>query len=431
MNSISPSIVIIPGVVALLLCLLFRYLYQQSRQVYFRAWQIAWACYSIHYALDAFRYYRPPATVASFASSLFLVAMGVSIFVSTRLTRSSFRFRWFDWALALTGTALACVDLAHMLSGAVRPEQRPLSLTVVFLSAVLLYCSAVFYLHAHRKGSAAFQWLAISLALWAVLMGAIQSGNPWMETFGTVGHFLGPVPQMLLGIAMVMVLFENERNAVQENTLALSTLGADPRRLLSADDLLPSMQSALERLAGALSAGRAVIYVAERWRGLLPSVQRGFSPEFLDILTRSGAGEYISDLAYRQGGLFTVRDIGQMTEPLPVGAAGAFAGFKDALEKAEIRNLTAVSLQTREHAFGVILFPHAQRRAFGASGPRLMVGLALQLGLTVENYLVAHDAHRRTQEYELLTEIGWAGFDPADLAVEAVEVCLHRSHDGF
>ena len=58
MNSVSTSIVIIPGVVALLLCLLFSYLYQQSRQVYFRAWQIAWACYSIHYALDAFRYYR-------------------------------------------------------------------------------------------------------------------------------------------------------------------------------------------------------------------------------------------------------------------------------------------------------------------------------------------------------------------------------------
>ena len=71
MNSIATSIVIIPGLVALLLCLLFSYLYQQSRQAYFRAWQIAWACYSIHYALDAFRYYRPPAPAAFFASSLF------------------------------------------------------------------------------------------------------------------------------------------------------------------------------------------------------------------------------------------------------------------------------------------------------------------------------------------------------------------------
>src|SRR5580658_3045601 len=288
MNSISPSIVIIPGVVALLLCMLFGYLYQQSRQLYFRAWQIAWACYSIHYALDAFRYYRPPAPAALFVSSLFPVAMGVSIFISTRLTRSSFRFRWFDGVLALAGAVLACIDLrSYVASYGLHPGEHPLSLTVFFLSAVLMYCSAVFYLHAHRKGSVAFQLLAFSLAFWAVLMGAIQSSNPWMETFGTVGHVLGPVPQMLLGIAMVMVLFENERNAVQENTLALSTLGADPRSLLSADDLLPSMQAALERLAGALSAGRAVIYISERWRGLVPSVQRGFSADFLGVLTQS------------------------------------------------------------------------------------------------------------------------------------------------
>ena len=409
MNSISTSIVVIPGVVALLLCLLFSFLYQQSRQLYFRAWQIAWACYSIHYALDALRYFRPPAPAAFFASSLFSVAMGISIFVSTRLTRASFHFRWYDLALALTGIGVACVDLRnHLLYSHLPIEQRPVSFTVLFLSAVLLYCSAVFYLHSHRKGSPAFKVLALSLALWAVLMGAIQSGSPVMEMFGTVGHVLGPIPQMLLGIAMVMVLFENERNAVQENTLALSTLGADPRRLLSADDLLPSMQLALERLAGALSAGRAIIYVAERWRGLLPSVQRGFSDEFLDVLTKSGAGEYLCDLAFRQGGLFTVRNLGHMTEPLPLGSAGTFADLKGVLEKADIRNLTAVSLQTREHAFGVILFPHAQREAFGTSGPRLMVGLALQLGLTVENYLIAHDAHRRTQEYELLTEIGQA-----------------------
>ena len=230
MNSISISIVIIPGLVALLLCALFSYLYQQSRQIYFRAWQIAWACYTIHYALDAFRYYRPPAPAAFFASSLFSVAMGVSIFVSTRLTRTSFRFRWYDWALALIGTAMACIDVRRFLfSGPLPRDSSPLSLTVIFLSVVLLYSSAVFYLHAHHKGSAAFKILAVSLALWAVLMGASQSGSPGMEMFGNVGHLLGPVPQMLLGIAMVMVLFENERNAVQENTLALSTLGADPR----------------------------------------------------------------------------------------------------------------------------------------------------------------------------------------------------------
>src|SRR5690242_21350852 len=58
--------------------------------------------------------------------------------------------------------------------------------------------------------------------------------------------------QLSLGIAMVMVLAETERNAVQENALAFSTLGVDPTRLLSADDLVPSMQSILDRLVAPL-----------------------------------------------------------------------------------------------------------------------------------------------------------------------------------
>ena len=425
MNSIATSIVIIPGVVALLLCLLFTYLYEQSRQTYFRAWQIAWACYSIHYALDAFRYYHPPADAAFFFSSLFSAAMGVCIFVSTRLTRGPFRFRWYDWALALSGTAAACFDLRNRLLGHAHAAEHPLNLVVVFLSAVLLYCSAAFYVHAHRKGSVAFQLLAFSLALWAVLLGSIQSNNPWMEMFGSVGHVLGPVPQMLLGIAMVMVLFENERNAVQENTLALSTLGVDPRRLLSADDLLPSMQSALDRLAGALSARQAVIYISERWRSLLPSVERGFSLEFLNLLTRTGAGEYVCELAYRQGGLFTVHDVAHLTEPLPIGSTGSFADFKKVLTRC--RHPQSDSRQPadpRARFRGDFISSRAIARPSGTSGPRLMVGLALQLGLTLDNYLMAHDAHRRTQEYELLTEIGQA----ISSRLDQDEVLAHHPH---
>src|ERR1700733_5394230 len=182
MNSIATSIVIIPGVVALLLCLLFSYLYEQSRQAYFRAWQIAWACYSIHYALDAFRYYSPPAPAAFFFSSLFSIAMAMCIFVSTRLTRGSFRLHWYDVVLALAGILAACGDLwTHLQASALRTGPSSPSLEVIFMTAVLLYCSAAFYLHAHRRGSSAFRLLAVSLALWAVLKGALQSSNPVAE----------------------------------------------------------------------------------------------------------------------------------------------------------------------------------------------------------------------------------------------------------
>src|ERR1700730_14748082 len=408
MNSVAASVVIIPGVVSVLLFLVFTYLHEQSRQPYFRAWQMAWAAYSLHYVLDAFSFYRASA-LAFFASSLFLVAMALCIFVSTRLMRGPSRFLWYDAALAAAGIVLAWINVqARMVAGAFQPAAQPAIALDLGIAALLLYCSAVYYINGHRRGSLAFKVLAFALALWAVLMGAGQFRNPWGARFGSAANYLGPVPQMLLGIAMVMVLFENERNAVQENTLALSTLGVDPRRLLSADDLLPSMQAALDRLAGALSARRAIIYISERWRNLLPSVERGFSPEFMNALTNSGAGEYICELAYRQGGLFTVHDLAHMTEPLPSGSTGTFADLKKVLTEADIRNLIAVSLQTREHAFGVILFPHAERKAFGTSGPRLMVGLALQLGLTLDNYLIANDAHRRTPENEMRTQIGEA-----------------------
>jgi diguanylate cyclase (GGDEF)-like protein len=207
---------------------------------------------------------------------------------------------------------------------------------------------------------------------------------------------------------MVMVLFENERNAVQENALAFSTLGVDPRRLLAAQDLVPSMTAVLDRLISPLPTRRAVICIAEQWRGMLPSVQRGFSPELIQKLEKTGAGEYVCELAYRRGGFFTFRNMPEMTEPLPALPGGRFEDFKQVLAEENIRHMTAVSLQTREHNFGVILFPHAELRVFGSSNLRLLIGLALQIGLTIENYVVMHDAQRRTKEYELLTQIGQA-----------------------
>ena len=405
MNSVVITTAVVPGFVSVLLFLVFTYLHEQSRQPYFRAWQLAWAAYSLHYVLDTF----PSSSVAFFISQLFLVAMALCIFVSTRLMRGPSQFRWYDAAVGAGGVILALLTLhGHIIYGVFRPDVQPAIQLGIGLAAILLYSSAVFYVNGHKRGSLAFQVLAFALALWGVLMGVGQIQNPWMEMFGNASRLFGPVPQMLLGIAMVMVLFENQRNAVQENTLALSTLGADPRRLLFAEDLVPNMQAALERLRTALPIDRAAIVISERWRGLLPSVQQNFPSGFLEALETTGAGDYISELAFRHSGIYTVHDVAEMTEPLPVGYREAFSEFKRILAEAGVKHLTAVNLQTRDHNFGVILFPHAERRAFGSSGPRLMVGLALQLGLTLENYVLSHDAYRRTKEYELLTEIGKA-----------------------
>ena len=407
MTGVALSVVVMPAVVSVLLFLVFTYLYEQGRQPYFRAWQLGWAAYSLHYLMSALAFYQGATALGFFTGSLCMVAMALCIFVSTRLMRGPSPLRWYDAALGVTLLAWAIVDTrGHMAGGVFHVELQPALRLGVGISVVLLYCSAIFYLNGHKRRSLAFQVLGFVLALWAVLMGAGQFRGAWAASFGSAGNSLGPVPQMLLGIAMVMVLFEMERNAVQESTLALSTLGVDPRQLLGSEDLVPNMESALGRLMTALARPSAAIYVHRRWRHLLPSVEHGFAASLLARLQEGGAGEYLCELTYRQGGIFSANDVGDLTEPVVPGLAGDFAAFKKVLTEGGVHNFTAVSLQTREQNFGVLLFPHAERKAFGSSGPRLMVGLALQLSLTLENYVVTHEAHRRTQEYRLLTQIG-------------------------
>ena len=400
------------GAVALLVFLVFWYLYEQNRHTYFRAWLLAWAAYTLHYVLKAVEYFHGPSALLFLLSSLLLVAMSICIFVSTRLMKEPFQLKWYDIALTLTGVLLAGASLrAHIANGIFSENANPVPSYLrleMALAATLLYCSFHFYRYASRRNSVAFRTLAFSLALWAALMGVGQIRQPFLDLGGPLGGFLGPIPQMLLAIAMVMVLFENERNAVQENALAFSTLGVDPRRLLLPSDLIPSLQTFVDRLVSPLPSRRAIFFVSEQWRGTLPSVQQGFSVEFLEKLQKTRAGDYISELAYRRGGVVTFRAIAELEEPLPALSEGRFEACKQTLLAEGITDLMAVSLQTREHNFGVLIFPHAERRMFGFSNLRLLIGLALQIALTLENYVVMHEAQRRTKEYELLTEIGQA-----------------------
>ena len=123
MSGVVVSMVIVPGVVALLLFLVFTYLYEQSRQAYFRAWQLAWAAYTLHYAVKAVEYFRGPSPVLFSLSSLLLLGMAVCIFVSTRLMKEPFQLKWYDVVLAAAGTLLVYVGLEAQMAGGVFGER--------------------------------------------------------------------------------------------------------------------------------------------------------------------------------------------------------------------------------------------------------------------------------------------------------------------
>lgn len=120
MNSILISTAILPGLVACLLFLLFTYLHEQSRQPYFRAWQMAWAAYTLHFLLDAWSAVSGLRAPIIFLSSLLLVTMALAILVSTRLTkrlttserREAFRLRWHEVVVAAVGVGFSVARAA-------------------------------------------------------------------------------------------------------------------------------------------------------------------------------------------------------------------------------------------------------------------------------------------------------------------------------
>src|SRR5712664_1692470 len=144
MNSVTISMVVVPAVVAFLLFLVFTFLYEQTRQDYFRAWQLGWGAYALHYVLDAWSVFRNPSAVISLLASLLLAAMALCIFISTRLMRERFRLRWYDVAVGAGGVALSLWNArpggVFRLDGLSVPVLR----LEVGVAMVLLYCSFYF-----------------------------------------------------------------------------------------------------------------------------------------------------------------------------------------------------------------------------------------------------------------------------------------------
>ncbi len=417
MDTTFISIVIVPGVFALLLFLVFSYLHQQSREPYFRAWQLAWAAYSVYYAALVWTMLGHGGAPAYLLARLLFAGVIIGIFVSTRLVEEDLRFRWPDFAMGGAVVALAVINgVQHAMGGFRAEEVRPHLELEVVAAALLLVSALRFYRVSRQRHSMGFRLLTLSLAIWAPLLVTRQFHGLLEQYFGQAGHFIGPLPQVLIAISMVVVLFENERRVVQENALAFSTLEVDTSHLLSPAEVEPALEKILRRLTRVARVEQAALCIAEHWRAVLPSVGYGLAPDLVSGLDSIGAGEYLVDMAYRSGGLASFRNLPQMTEPLPAGAPGRFDRTRDLLLAHGIRNLTAISVQTRNRNFGAILLPRAG--AFGPSQMRLLLDSAMQIGMTLENYVIVHETQRRTREYELLTQIGQvisSRLDPEDV----------------
>ena len=105
MDSVLVSMIVVPGITALLLLLIFAYLYQQSRATYFLVWQAGWAAFCTSFLLQGIIYGAYARPRGFFASRLCcrsrLRLRSSSPYASVSDQR--FRFHWYDFAIAAVG----------------------------------------------------------------------------------------------------------------------------------------------------------------------------------------------------------------------------------------------------------------------------------------------------------------------------------------
>src|SRR5437899_278406 len=95
-------IIVLPGVIAMLLLGVFSFLYRQSRQAYFRAWQIGWAAYTASYVFLAVYFFGAQTLAPLLAAKLLFAITIFSVLISTRLIiNESFRWRKQEVYLAV------------------------------------------------------------------------------------------------------------------------------------------------------------------------------------------------------------------------------------------------------------------------------------------------------------------------------------------
>jgi diguanylate cyclase (GGDEF)-like protein len=242
--------------------------------------------------------------------------------------------------------------------------------------------------------------------------------------YSLVNTIVAGILALLLGVVAVHLLRQwRERHTVQENLPSFSVLEVDTTRLLEAGDVAPALLRQLDRLARLIGSRRSAIFISERWSNVLPSVQGGFAGSFLTSLAEAG-GEALNTLAQRQPGPVRVRDLYGEDGPLIPASAEQKARLRELLAGEGVTALSAISLRAHDRCLGVALFAHDGRPSLTGAQERILTTMGLQLSMTLENYVLMHNAQRRTREFELLTQIGQVVSSHLD--TDEVLLAIHR-----
>jgi diguanylate cyclase (GGDEF)-like protein/putative nucleotidyltransferase with HDIG domain len=376
----------------------FAYIYQLKRRPYLLYWTAGWAIVALSYIGPVISHGDHVWPLQTALDQLLYSAAGIFFFLGAQLYAQ--RPLWSIPASA-AGGVLVFWGGAYGLGWVHIPLILP-------AAAVFLAVSYVFWQESRRQETLADWLLALSFVVWAAveLIFSFLHAAPFFRdiSFQTAAA----VPSAFVAMLMVMALYEEEKRRVERNMLALSNLNLATSSFVGGE-IQRMLAQALDRVLGVvrLPAGALFLHHGDP-QGPTSVVAVGLSDNFCRTAQEQGLDDYLVGLVSRLGGLLGFRDLRNDDTVAALEREEPIRRFRQLALAQGLRSIVAISLQAKEHAFGVLLLGTPDSRRFTPAEYRLLLALGHQIGMAVENSYLIQQTSRRSEELHVLNEIGRA-----------------------
>jgi len=376
----------------------FAYIYTLKRRPYLLYWTFGWVFVALSYVGPALAHGSTASPLETALDQLLYAGAGIFFFLGVQLYAQ--RELWSVPAAAAGGVLIAWAG-----TNALNWFHFPVILPA---AAIFLGVTYLFWLESRRQETLADWLLALSFTVWA----AVEVIFSFFRNAPFIGDIsfqtAAAVPSAFVAMLMVMALYEEEKRRVERNMLALSNLNLATSSFVGGE-IQRMLSQALDRVLGVvrLPVGALFLHHGDP-QGPTSVVAVGLSDDFCRVAQEQGLDDYLVGLVSRLGGLLGFRDLRNDDTVAALEREEPIRKFRQLALGQGLRSIVAISLQAKEHAFGVLLLGTPDSRRFTPAEYRLLLALGHQIGMAVENSYLIQQTSRRSEELHVLNEIGRA-----------------------
>ena len=379
-----------------LVAVLFAYIYGQKRQLYLLVWTAAWGVLAVHSLGPALESRFTLAPWQHTLDNWLLAESGVLFFLGAQLYAQR-----RPWMGAAVGASL------FLMAWGVAFEKHVLTVPLdLFAAAIFLGTSGLFWQESRRQEVLGDRLLAASFGAWGAVRALLVLSKDAGFDPGGSGQVLGALPSAFLALVAIMAVYEEDKRRVERNMLALSNLNLTASGFIGGE-IQRMLSQALDRVLGVVRVPSGALFLHHGDpQGPTSVVAVGLREDFCSVSQQEGLDDHLVNLVARLGGLVVFRDLSHDSDWAALEKEETFKRFRQLAMAQGMRTVVAISLQAKEQAFGVLLLGTQDARRFAPAELRLLLALAHQIGMAVENSYLVQQTSRRSEELHVLNEIG-------------------------